>query len=119
MPNADLRFVHSAIGNRELEMSDQANNSPGPNSRNLSEISHLFLSSVRAKQTEGASPRPQRTPPGRRQEVPIDLTPEEFAQVIGDGCTSSDGKPQDRVMDEAGGERMPPVTAVIAAHLNG
>src|SRR5262245_37445428 len=53
----------------------------------LSEISHLFLSSVREKQTRGA-PRPQRRPPSSQNdtqsacsEPEIDLTPEEMAGV--------------------------------------
>ena len=35
-----------------------------PPKRSLSEISHLFLSSVRDKQTNG-SPRPMRVPPNK------------------------------------------------------
>src|SRR5436305_1521998 len=68
------------------------NRPKGPDGRPLSEIGHLFLSSVRDKQTGGA-PRPQRKPPGTfaqnpaddasknrpRTDVSIDLTPEEFA----------------------------------------
>jgi len=57
-------------------MSDQPQN-PRP----LSEIGHLFLSSVRDKQTGGA-PRPMRIPPGGvRREVSIDMTPDEFAKL--------------------------------------
>src|SRR5687767_12475326 len=37
-------------------------NEPVKNPRSLSDISHLFLSSVRERQT-GSAPRPQRTPP--------------------------------------------------------
>ena len=108
-------------------MSDQ----PKPNNRSLSEISHLFLSSVRDRQTNGA-PRPLRRPPasaggqlgavgpvgpggfgaqqpGGKQHVSIDLTPEELAQVLGHVAGGE---------EEASG-RVPPVTAVIAAHLNG
>src|SRR3978361_1055262 len=56
-------------------------------SRSLSEIGHLFLSSVRERQTNGA-PLPKRQPPGRsapaaRLEVSVDLTPEEFKHVCG------------------------------------
>ena len=66
--------------------------------KTLSEISHLFLSSVRERQMQGA-PRPVRTPPGQaahaqqsaqahahahaHTDMEIDLTPEEFAQVLG------------------------------------
>lgn len=61
-----------------------------PNSRRLSEISHLFLSDVRKKQTGGET-RPHRSPPGNaagqptgqfKGDVSVDLTPEEFAQVM-------------------------------------
>jgi len=75
-----------------------------PKKRSLSEISHLFLSSVRERQTEGAS-RPKRTPP---TDVSIDLTPEEFARVYGDGAQAAEGQ-----------HRPVPISAVIAAHLNG
>lgn len=73
--------------------------------RNLSEISHLFLSSVRDRQTNGAN-RPQRIPPPR-PDVSIDLTAEEFAQVYGaEGAVDPENK-------------IAPVTALIGAHLNG
>src|SRR5262245_27195520 len=77
--------------------------------RPLSEISHLFLSSMREKQGGGA-PRPQRKPPAPRPHGSIDLTPEEFAQVFGESESSpaQSSKP-----------RAPGVTAVIATHLNG
>jgi len=79
---------------------------PQQKKRPLSEISHLFLSSVRDRQTGGAQ-RPQRTPPPR-SDLTIDLTPEEFAQVYGDP-TDAGQMPRKSV----------PMTAVIAAHLNG
>jgi hypothetical protein len=96
--------------------------------RPLSEISHLFLSSIRDRQTNGSA-RPVRKPPGTgpaastptersgngqsppKSAVPdhtIDLTPEEFAQVYGGGAEPN--QPE---------EKRPQVTAVIAAHLNG
>jgi len=105
-------------------MSDQPNNPDPKNdergkepSRPLSEISHLFLSSIRDRQTNGAA-RPVRKPPTNattNAHTPtksepthtIDLTPEEFAQVYG-GSESSHHD-----------ESRPDVTAVIAAHLNG
>jgi hypothetical protein len=109
-------------------MSDQSNhNSESSNpeeqrkdpQRPLSEIGHLFLSSIRDRQTNGAN-RPVRRPPGgtsnnSQNELPkpvmpdhsIDLTPEEFAQVYGGGESA------------AKEEARPDVTAVIAAHLNG
>src|SRR5215217_408404 len=118
--------------------------------KTLSEISHLFLSSIRDKQTNG-SPRPQRTPPqtaapapdsaagsapapvpapappqrGEGQGLPrrepggpwsgmnIDLTPAELAQV-GPDVQSPQGDAA-----AAAPRKGAPVTAVIAAHLNG
>ena len=61
-------------------------NSPDPQNpkRTLSEISHLFLSSVRERQTGGAA-RPVRKPPSASRDLDADLTPEEFAQVLGTG----------------------------------
>ena len=95
---------------------------PIPPKRSLSEISHLFLSSVRDKQTNGV-PRPTRVPPrkidqptdtspmpDRKNDLSIDLTPEEFAQVFGDG--SSAQPPAAKTQDLQ-------VTAVLGAHLNG
>ena len=79
---------------------------PQKKKRSLSEISHLFLSSVRDRQTNGV-PRPQRGAP-KRSDVTIDLTPEEFAQVYGNGGGPAD--PQRRTI---------PISAVIGAHLNG
>ena len=80
----------------------------------------MFLSSVRDKQTGGTS-RPVRTPPkGASTQVAqapqptpsIDLTPEEYAQVFA-------GPDAEASHDEAADVRIPPVTAVIAQHLNG
>lgn len=78
--------------------------------RNLSEISHLFLSSVRERQTQG-QPRPVRVPPQSsphhaRTDLTIDLSPEEFAHVFGDE-------------EDAGrdGPKIGPVSAVLASHL--
>jgi hypothetical protein len=84
-------------------MSDQ----PPQKKRNLTEISHLFLSSLRDRQGEG-SPRPQRTPPPPSGQS-IDLTPEEFARVYGPGGSNPPAP-----------ERKPvPMSAIIGAHLNG
>lgn len=46
----------------------------------LREISHLFLSSVRQRQTGNATP-PKRIAPAKRSDPTVDLTPDEFAQV--------------------------------------
>src|SRR5258706_13776417 len=86
--------------------------------RSISEISHLVPSSVREKQT-GGMVRPVRTPPKSTatpegqapQATPsIDLTPEEYAQVFA-GAEAEVGDSSEL--------RIPPVTAVIAQHLNG
>jgi hypothetical protein len=84
--------------------------------RSISEISHLFLSSVRDKQTGGA-PRPTRTPPPpatQHEPAPsqndIELTPEEYAEVFSGA---------DNATDAQADLRIPPVTAIIAQHLNG
>ncbi|MBA3406285.1 MAG: hypothetical protein H0U13_16645, partial [Gemmatimonadaceae bacterium] len=56
---------------------------PARQSSSLSDISHLFLSSVRDRTDSGA--RPQRRPPGQHTPRPaasIDLTPEEFTNVF-------------------------------------
>ena len=76
-----------------------------PKKRSLSEISHLFLSSVRDRQTDGAQ-TPRRKPPRRTDET-VDLTPEEFAQVYGDKPSTEPKRKQ------------VPIAAVIGAHLNG
>lgn len=76
--------------------------------RSLSEISHLFLSSVRERQTGGAA-RPQRKPP-THQPAPaprppsVDLTPEEFQEVLA-------GTPEQQA------PRVPPIKAVLASHI--
>jgi hypothetical protein len=88
-----------------------------PKKKSLSEISHLFLSSVRDNATGGA--RPKRLPPGSERlersaspSIPnhsIDLTPEEYARVYGNVESSADA------------ERPPvgPVSAVICSQFNG
>ena len=78
--------------------------------RRLSEISHLFLSDVRDKTPGGERPKrlPPGTPPGAfRNDVSIDLTPEEFAKAFG-GESSEAAKPE---------AKFKPVRAVIAHHL--
>src|SRR5438105_2786549 len=81
------------------------NQDPSNPKRTLSEISHLFLSSVRERQTGGAA-RPMRKPPSPARDLEVNLTPEEFAQVLGEGEEDSN-RPSPA-----------PVTAIIAAHLN-
>ena len=91
--------------------------------RRMSEISHLFLSDVRDKQTGGA-PRPQRTPPGAfHGDVSIDLTPEEFAKTFENGPSDSERaiafKPVQAVLAHHLGERMPAHVRHFAASLCG
>src|SRR5687767_8912738 len=87
-------------------MTDQPQPKPD---KTLSEISHLFLSSVRERATQGAA-RPLRTPPAppmsAHADLDIDLTPEEFAQVLG-------------VPELLHGAEEPhvPVAALLAGHL--
>ena len=87
-----------------------------PPKRSLSEISHLFLSSVRDKQTNGA-PRPKRVPPRKLEDgngdMTIDLTPDEFAKVFGSNAQAQ--TPANAHEQEQGIQ----VTAVLGAHLNG
>jgi hypothetical protein len=95
-----------------------------PKKRSLSEISHLFLSNVRDRQTDGAQP-PLRTPPPAQWTPPqagpqmprtdesIDLTPEEFARMYGGGGAEpapAPAEPRRKVV---------PVSAIVGAHLNG
>jgi hypothetical protein len=111
--------------------------------KTLSEISHLFLSSIRDKQTNGA-PRPTRTPPqsprageaqagshlppphqglparepgGPWSGMNIDLTAEEMAEVS-HAAPSAGGEPSS-APEPSRPAKIPPVSAVIAAHLNG
>jgi hypothetical protein len=89
--------------------------------RSLSEIGHLFLSSVRARQTNGARP-PCRRPPGADPRLSIDMTPEEFAQSCARAAAAREPEHAD-----ATGENMfptgdppsdtPSITALIASHL--
>lgn len=89
--------------------------------RRLSEISHLFLSDVRARQTNNAPP-PVRKPPGTfKGDVSIDLTPEEFAQVFADGNDTDAHAPVPSApvhpTHEPTSHKFKPVQAIIAHHL--
>ncbi len=84
--------------------------------QSLSEISHLFLSGIREKQTQGM-PRPVRVPPSARQVADAasapakseDLTPEEYAEMSGHSIAA----------ESDAAIRVPAVSAVISQHLNG
>src|SRR3954453_17823747 len=90
-----------------------------PKKKPLSEIGHLFLSSVRDM---NGTPRPQRIPPGgqpaapHRSDISIDLTPEEFAQVYGNAAEAAG---ETDTAPAAQAARIPAVTAIIGEHLNG
>jgi hypothetical protein len=77
--------------------------------RKLSEISHLFLSSIRQKASNGNAP-PRRIPPEQKAVFTSDLTPEELAGV------STEEQAATSDVDET---PVPQITAVIASHLNG
>ncbi|MFT3785831.1 MAG: hypothetical protein QM770_06650 [Tepidisphaeraceae bacterium] len=97
-----------------------------PSNRPLSEISHLFLSSLREQAQQGRTTRPQRIPPGAprpepTQQPPIDeadlrlstdLTEDELRQVASDEEAQAD----EAVLSETARRRM---TAVVGTHLNG
>jgi hypothetical protein len=77
-------------------------------SQSLSEISHLFLSSIRERQTAGA-PKPQRIPPGQRpamREPEVDLTAEEVAHV------SAEPELNEQT-------QIAPCSAIVTGYLNG
>lgn len=90
-------------------------------SRSLSEIGHLFLSSVRERQTNGA-PMPRRQPPERlalsvptppRMEIAIEVDSSECApKKLGRQTASVPLDAEDRLS-------FPPVCAILGAHLNG
>jgi hypothetical protein len=92
-----------------------------PKKRPISEISHLFLSSVRDLHAVPGVPTPRRKPPARQapehaEAVPTqgaasELTPEEYARVLDAAATDA--------IEQVPDERPPvaPVTAVVAAHL--
>ena len=89
-----------------------------PQKRSLSEISHLFLSSVRDKQTQGA-PRPQRIPPGtaRAEESHPAKNSEGLTSRLNHLPPHSSRFAQPEAVDPV--RRSPTVSAVIGAHFNG
>lgn len=117
------RRPHDGANRQHLNGNDQpqpANGAPDPtiqgssNLRNLSEISHLFLSDMRSANGQGRLP-PKRIPPAgaanvppAQREVTVDLTIEEFEDKL-------------RAIDarEEAELNIPPVSAVIGARVNG
>jgi hypothetical protein len=83
-------------------MENQKSNTP----RSLSEISHLFLSSVRDRQTCG-SQRPVRTPPQTAPIPSVDLTKEELSGAF---------ENLDQAAVDAESVAVPPVRLLIASH---
>jgi hypothetical protein len=79
----------------------------------LSEISHLFLSEVRERQTSGTA-RPTRIPPQRRNDVSVDLTPEEFANAAEAQDAAPIGQPAELPPTPAA---TPRVSIVLGSHL--
>ncbi len=78
-----------------------------PAKSNLNDISHLFLSNVR-RQAGGDAPPPRRQPP--KNDVSLDLTPDEFARMLAPSSLNA---------AEAAGPVIPPITLLLAGHLNG
>jgi hypothetical protein len=93
--------------------------------KTLSEISHLFLSGVRQRQTSDA-PRPKRVPPRKQPEttaetrdVSMDMTPEEFAESlavshnedVADTVTSAQPV---KMVAQAG---VPQLSVILASHI--
>jgi hypothetical protein len=80
----------------------------------LSEISHLFLSEMRERQSPGAV-RPTRIPPARREDVSIDVTPQEFVAATGEGNeTQLDAQNDAEATTKAAAPRM---SIVLCSHL--
>lgn len=82
-----------------------------PPKQDLREISHLFLSSVRERQTGGAG-RPQRISPQQRAEQSVDLSPDELAQV-----TTPRSAEREAAAVPAGGGMAGHVTCLLGGHL--
>ena len=96
-----------------------------PANRSLSEISHLFLSSVREKQTNGA-PRPKRIPPGQarlpQDGDPLPLRPNATPVTPSAASRETAAFSQkiaglNKLAAPATARRTPALSAVLAAHL--
>jgi hypothetical protein len=118
--------------------------------RPVSEITHLFLSNVRDLHGQPGMTRPQRTPPGGQQPLAqsasataaaspavrpshnpsaaVDLTPEEYAQVLAPRASNSSSfeipksnDAQSSPVTDHSDAAVPiaPVTALLASHLCG
>jgi hypothetical protein len=113
-------------------MSDQ--HTPQHPPRSISEISHLFLSSVRESHSRGM-PTPVRVPPSQQPQQPqpeaqqpqhpplqrtdmtIDLTPEEFAHVFGDEKDITAAQTAAQPSADQSAALGKPLRAVLASHL--
>src|SRR5580658_2134279 len=84
--------------------------------RSLSEIGHLFLSSVRERHTNGA-PQPLRRGPGAPPPMSVDLTAEEFAST-GD-CSADQSADNSGARPKSAKATIPAVSLLISSHLNG
>ena len=84
--------------------------------RTLSEISHLFLSDVRDRQTGGAA-RPVRVPPGGAGQAGFSGTP--AAHPAAPGSTQRHDPRESAEADAPAQAPIPAVTAVLGAHLGG
>jgi hypothetical protein len=83
--------------------------------RPLSEISHLFLSEMRAR--PGSTGRPARIPPPKSADVSIDMTPEEFSasmEAPNESATESPDVMPATMNDPA---RSPVISVVLSSHL--
>jgi hypothetical protein len=94
---------------------------PNSKSQSLSEISHLFLSSVREKHNNG-SPRPRRIGPGQSQpavspdDTPQAPQPRIAPQDLDAELAESSGSAMSLNVEPA--PRTPPVSALLSVHLN-
>src|SRR5258708_5934963 len=88
-------------------------------SRNLSEIGHLFLSSVRERQTAGAA-LPRRQPPGASARATLSVPAQPRMDVQTEVADDAPREAAVGSIPEAAAElRFPAVTAIVGGHLNG
>ncbi len=83
--------------------------------RPLSEISHLFLSEIRAR--PGSPGRPARIPPPKSTDVSVDMTPEEFCASIEAASDDSVETPAEPSVAMNYPVRPPAISIVLSSHL--